>query len=157
MASSEERQHLLRMFSDERQQVLRMVEQGTITADEGARLLTALGGDEETSGRSRAPSGRSAPTAATAEAVAASSASPSDELQVRIALATADGHLVTLVLPLQLARFALPLFDLPAAAVLGEHGVDINRIREALRAGEPCEVLDYKDEESGHRVQIVIS
>lgn len=153
MASSEERQHLLRMFSDERQQVLRMVEQGTITADEGARLLTALGGDEETSGRSRAPSGRSAPTA---EAVAASSAS-SDELQVRIALATADGHLVTLVLPLQLARFALPLFDLPAAAVLGEHGVDINRIREALRAGEPCEVLDYKDEESGHRVQIVIS
>lgn len=153
MASSEERQHLLRMFSDERQQVLRMVEQGTITADEGARLLTALGGDEqESSGRPQEPSGRSAPAA---EAVAASSAS--DELQVRIALATADGHLVTLVLPLQLARFALPLFDLPAAAVLGEHGVDINRIREALRAGEPCDVLDYKDEESGHRVQIVIS
>lgn len=153
MASSEERQHLLRMFSDERQQVLRMVEQGTITADEGARLLTALGGDEQDpSGRSKEPPGRPAPAA---EAVVASSSS--DELQVRIALATADGHLVTLVLPLQLARFALPLFDLPAAAVLGEHGVDINRIREALRAGEPCDVLDYKDEESGHRVQIVIS
>ncbi len=142
MASSEERQHLLRMFSEERQQVLRMVEQGTISADEGARLLAALGGDEqETAGR-----------AAPEPTVAAS-----DDLQVRIALATSDGHLVTLVLPLQLARFALPLFDLPAAAVLGEHGVDINRIREALRAGEPCDVLDYKDEESGHRVQIAIS
>lgn len=145
MASSEERQHLLRMFSEERQQVLRMVDQGTITADEGARLLSALGGDEETPRRA---------AAAPAETAAAAA---SDDLQVRIALATADGHLVTLVLPLQLARFALPLFDLPAAAVLGEHGVDINRIREALRAGEPCDVLDYKDEESGHRVQIVIS
>ncbi len=144
MASSEERQHLLRMFSEERQQVLRMVDQGTITADEGARLLSALGGDEETPRRVAAPPAEQA-------------AAASDELQVRIALATADGHLVTLVLPLQLARFALPLFDLPAAAVLGEHGVDINRIREALRAGEPCDVLDYKDEESGHRVQIVIS
>lgn len=150
MASSEERQHLLRMFSEERQQVLRMVDQGTITADEGARLLTALGGDEQE------PSSRATP--APSPATAAEPVAPSsDELQVRIALATADGHLVTLVLPLQLARFALPLFDLPAAAVLGEHGVDINRIREALRAGEPCDVLDYKDEESGHRVQIVIS
>lgn len=147
MASSEERQHLLRMFSEERQQVLRMVDQGTITADEGARLLSALGGDEETPRRAAAPAAPPAEPAAAA----------SDDLQVRIALATADGHLVTLVLPLQLARFALPLFDLPAAAVLGEHGVDINRIREALRAGEPCDVLDYKDEESGHRVQIVIS
>lgn len=136
---------MLRMFSEERQQVLRMVDQGTITADEGARLLSALGGDEETPRRT---------AAAPAETAAAAA---SDDLQVRIALATADGHLVTLVLPLQLARFALPLFDLPAAAVLGEHGVDINRIREALRAGEPCDVLDYKDEESGHRVQIVIS
>ena len=59
--------------------------------------------------------------------------------------------------PLQLARFALPLLDLPHAAVLGEHGVDINRIREALRSGEPCDILDYQDEESGHRIQIVIA
>ena len=76
---------------------------------------------------------------------------------MRIALASGDGHVVTLVLPLQLARFALPLLDLPHAAVLGEHGVDINRIREALRSGEPCDILDYQDEESGHRIQIVIA
>ena len=78
-------------------------------------------------------------------------------MQLRIALASEDGQVVTLILPLQLARFALPLFDLPHAALLGEHGIDVNRIREALRAGEPCDVLDYQDEESGHRVQIVIA
>ena len=70
MASSEERQHLLRMFSEERQQVLRMVDQGTITADEGARLLTALGGDEQE------PSGRTAPATATSAPASASAAEP---------------------------------------------------------------------------------
>jgi len=132
-------------LSEERQQVLHMVEQGKITADEGAKLLFALSeGQPAAEVRPEAP----------AETVVAGSG---DDVQVRIALASADGHVVTLVLPLQLARFALPLLDLPHAAVLGEHGVDINRIREALRSGEPCDVLDYQDEESGHRVQIVIA
>ncbi len=134
-------------LSEERQQVLRMVEQGTITADEGSRLIMALSGEEEA--EQEAPEERPEAPAETA--------ATGDDVQVRIALASADGHVVTLVLPLQLARFALPLLDLPHAAVLGEHGVDINRIREALRSGEPCDVLDYQDEESGHRVQIVIA
>ena len=137
-------------LSDERQQVLRMVEQGTITADEGSKLIMALGIDEQAEQREPEPPEEHAE--APAEAAAAN-----DDVQVRIALASGDGHVVTLVLPLQLARFALPLLDLPHAAVLGEHGVDINRIREALRSGEPCDILDYQDEESGHRIQIVIA
>ena len=132
-------------LSEERQQVLHMVEQGTITADEGARLISALGGEEHEAAVEEHPE---APVEAAATA---------DDVQVRIALASGDGQVVTLILPLQLARFALPLFDLPHAALLGEHGIDVNRIREALRAGEPCDVLDYQDEESGHRVQIVIA
>ena len=136
-------------LSDERQQVLRMVEQGTITADEGSKLIMALGIDEQAEQREPEPPGE--------HAEAPVEAAASDDVQVRIALASGDGHVVTLVLPLQLARFALPLLDLPHAAVLGEHGVDINRIREALRSGEPCDILDYQDEESGHRIQIVIA
>ncbi len=137
-------------LSDERQQVLRMVEQGTITADEGSKLIMALGIDEQAEQREPEPPEEHAEAPAEAAAT-------NDEVQVRIALASGDGHVVTLVLPLQLARFALPLLDLPHAAVLGEHGVDINRIREALRSGEPCDILDYQDEESGHRIQIVIA
>ena len=130
-------------LSEERQQVLHMVEHGTITADEGARLICALGSEEQQEQLEEHPE-----TVDKAEAA--------DDMQLRIALASEDDHLVTLILPLQLARFALPLFDLPHAAVLSEHGIDVNRIREALQAGEPCDVLDYQDEESGHRVQIVI-
>lgn len=137
-------------LSEERQQVLRMVEQGTISADEGSKLIMALGGEEQA--EQQEPEVSEEHAEAPAEAAATN-----DEVQVRIALASGDGHVVTLVLPLQLARFALPLLDLPHAAVLGEHGVDINRIREALRSGEPCDILDYQDEESGHRIQIVIA
>ena len=137
-------------LSEERQQVLRMVEQGTITADEGSKLIMALGVDEQAEQQEPEPPEEHAEAPAEAAAT-------NDEVQVRIALASGGGHVVTLVLPLQLARFALPLLDLPHAAVLGEHGVDINRIREALRSGEPCDILDYQDEESGHRIQIVIA
>ena len=137
-------------LSEERQQVLRMVEQGTITADEGSKLIMALGTDEQA--EYQEPEEPEEHAESPAETTATT-----DEVQVRIALASGDGHVVTLVLPLQLARFALPLLDLPHAAVLGEHGVDINRIREALRSGEPCDILDYQDEESGHRIQIVIA
>ncbi len=137
-------------LSEERQQVLRMVEQGAITADEGSKLIMALGIEEQVERQEREPPEEHAEAPAEAAAT-------SDDVQVRIALASGDGHVVTLVLPLQLARFALPLLDLPHAAVLGEHGVDINRIREALRSGEPCDILDYQDEESGHRIQIVIA
>ena len=137
-------------LSEERQKVLRMVEQGTISADEGSKLIMALGIDEQAEQREPEPPEEHAEAPAEAAAT-------NDDVQVRIALASGDGHVVTLVLPLQLARFALPLLDLPHAAVLGEHGVDINRIREALRSGEPCDILDYQDEESGHRIQIVIA
>ena len=136
-------------LSEERQQVLRMVEQGTISADEGSKLIMALGIDEQAE--------RQEPEPPEEHAEAPVEAAATDDVQVRIALASGDGHVVTLVLPLQLARFALPLLDLPHAAVLGEHGVDVNRIREALRSGEPCDILDYHDEESGHRIQIVIA
>ena len=134
---------LLMALSEERQQVLNMVEQGTITADEGARLIDSLGREDQ-------PEQLEEHSDPGVETVS------SDDVQLRIALASSDEQIVTLILPLQLARFALPLFDLPHAAVLSEHGIDVNRIREALRSGEPCDILDYQDEASGNRVQIMI-
>ena len=128
-------------LSDERQQVLRMVEEGKISADEGAKLLTALGGGEQPSGDRPEP-----PIETFGD----------DGVHVHITVTRGNGKTVKLSLPLQVARVALPLFDLPHAALLGEHGVDVNRIRQALQSGEPGDVLDYQDEESGHRVHIVI-
>ena len=127
-------------LSDERQQVLRMIDEGKITAEEGVKLIDALsdGGESWLNDRSEI-------------------AEPVDkEAQVQITVTQADGQGAKVILPLLLARVALPLFDLPQAALLGEFGVDMNRVREALRTGEPGDVLDYEDEHSGHRVHIAI-
>ena len=121
-----------------------MVEEAKISVEDGARLLIALGGVSD-----KEPSHYRA--AATAPPI------PSDDGKVvRITVKRSDGRMVRLSIPFDGARMVLPLFDLPHAALLGEHGRDLNRIREALQSGEPGEVMDYHDEESGHSVHIAI-
>lgn len=170
MALSDERQQVLRMvesnnvsprdgarlllalgelgdeepLSGEPQQVLGMIEEAKISVEDGARLLIALGGlrDQEPSHD---------------RTVSPASPVPSDDgALVFVTVTSKDGKAVRLAIPLEGARMVLPLFDLPHAALLGEHGRDISRIQAALRSGEPGEVMDYHDEESGHSVHIAI-
>ena len=170
MAMSDERQQVLRMIEDgnlsprdgarlllalaeignesplsgEPQQVLRMIEEDKISVEDGIRLIIALGGvgNDEPSHH---------------QAVASAPAVRSDEgMLVRITVKHNDGNVVRLFMPLEGARMVLPLFDLPHAALLGEHGRDLNRIRDALRSGESGEVMDYHDPESGQSVHIAI-
>ena len=170
MAMSDERQQVLRMveegnlsprdgarlllalaeignettLSGEPQQVLRMIEQAKVSVEDGIRLIIALSGvrDDEPSQH---------------QVVSSAPAARSDEgLLVRITVKHSDGNMVRLFMPLEGARMVLPLFDLPHAALLGEHGRDLNRIREALRSGESGEVMDFHDPESGQSVHIAI-
>lgn len=176
MALNDERQHVLRMIeegnvspregarllmalgelgddeplSGEPQRVLRMVEESKISVDDGARLLIALGGINDN--EPVAP--RAAPPPAAAAAAAPDQRD--DGMLVHITVKRNDGKMVRLSIPLEGARMVLPLFDLPHAALLGEHGRDVNRIRDALRSGEPGEIMDYHDAESGHSVHIAI-
>ena len=170
MALSDDRQQVLRMIEEgnispregarllmalaelgdeaptggEPQQILRMVEEAKISVEDGTRLIISLGGlgDKEPSHDGAASSTPPVPSAA--------------GKQVRITVKRNDGNMVRLSIPLEGARMVLPLFDLPHAALLGEHGRDVNRIREALRSGEPGDVMDYHDKESGHSVHIAI-
>ena len=170
MAISDERQQVLRMIetgnlsprdgarlllalaeignetplSGEPQQVLRMIEEANISVDDGIRLIIALGG----LGHDK-PQHHEAVSSVPADR-------PDERVLVRITVKHSDGNMVRLFMPLEGARMVLPLFDLPHAALLGEHGRDLNRIREALRSGESGEVMDYHDPESGQSVHIAI-
>lgn len=181
MALNDDRQYILRMIEEgnvsprdgarllmalgeigdgetlrgEPQQVLRMIEEEKISVDDGTRLLIALGGmnDPEPAAPQAAPA--PAPAAAAAAAPAAAGAGD-DGMLVHITVKRKDGKMVRLSIPLEGARMVLPLFDLPHAALLGEHGRDVNRIRDALLSGEPGEVMDFHDAESGHSIHIAI-
>ncbi len=126
----------------EPQQVLRMIEEANVSVEDGVRLLMALGPAAEVE-----PSHH--------DVVSSVPPTRDDAGMVRFTVKSNDGR-VQLAIPLEVARMVLPLFDLPHAALLGEHGRDIHRVREALRSGETGEVMDFHDEESGHSVHIVI-
>lgn len=169
MAQGESRHHVLRMveegslsprdgarllmalgeigaepLSGEPQEILRMVQEATVSVEDGIRLLIALGGLNDGEPEARRADSSDAPGA-------------SDTVrQVRLTMKRRDGTVVDLAVPLLGARMMLPLFDLPHAALLGEHGVDIRRVRDALIAGEPGDVMLYHDEESGNSVHVTI-
>ena len=131
-------------LSGEPQEILRMIREAKVSVEDGMRLLIALGGlDGEE------------PKAPRAESSGAPGASDTVR-QVRLSMKRGDGTVVDLSVPLRGARMMLPLLDLPHAALLGEHGADVGRVRDALIAGEPGEVMLYHDEESGNSVHVTI-
>jgi hypothetical protein len=117
---------------DERLEILRMVESGTITADEAARLLDALGDAE-----------RAAP---------APPPRPGRGRQVRIRVSdSATGKAkVNLVLPIGLIDAGLGI----AQRFAPERFVDSATIREALSSGVSGPLLDVDDK--GERVEIIV-
>lgn len=132
-------------LSGEPLEILRMIREATVSVEDGARLLIALGGLNGEAPEARRADSAGAPGAA------------DTVRQVRLTVKRSDGAVADLSVPLRGARMLLPLFELPHAALLGEHGVDIGRIRDALIAGEPGEVMLYHDEESGNSVHVTIT
>lgn len=179
MALNDERQYVLRMIEEgnvspregarllmalgeigddkplrgEPQTVLRMIAEEKISVDDGTRLLIALGGlnDDQPAAPAPAPA-----AAAPAAAPPPAALTRDDGMLVHITVKRNDGKMVRLSIPLEGARMVLPLFDLPHAALLGEYGRDVNRVRDALRSGEPGEVMDFHDADSGHSIHIAI-
>jgi len=116
--------------TEERMTILRMIEQGKISPEEGARLLTALG---------QRGSESAAPRANYFDA--------SRMLRVRVTEIGTQRHKVDVALPVGLARLALRF--IPASA-----RVDVDAIEEAIDAGAGGLLTEVIDQEHGVRVEI---
>jgi hypothetical protein len=118
---------------EERMKILKMVEEGQISAGEGAKLLAAL----KSGARDKAPP---PPTQA-------------KWLRVRVTDLDSGRNKVNVNIPMSLvsvgikmgARFAPDVEDL-----------DYAQIREAIRSGAQGKIVDMIDEESGEQVEIFI-
>ncbi len=122
--------------SEERIQILRMVENKQISAEEAAKLLAAL--DK----KDRKPDSNVPPPANQAR-----------WLHVRITDLKTGKRKVNVNIPLGLvdvgfkwAKFAPP----------GLEGLDMNQIMAAVRAGGKGQIADLKDEEDGEHVEIFV-
>lgn len=118
--------------SEERQMVLRMVEEGKITPEEGARLLAALGQAEPAA----APPPPPRPSA-------------SRFMRIRVSDAATDQQKVAVNLPLSLVSFGLRFVPKDA-------NVDVQAVRDALDSGLSGRIVEVLDEEEGRRVEIFV-
>jgi len=118
---------------EERMRILKMIEEGKITAEEGARLLSAL---SEKGGTRRTSLGSSARW-----------------LRIRVT-DTKTGKIK--------ASVQLPLSLVDAGLKIGAHfapevaGLDMNAIMQALRNDVSGKIIDVVDEEDGEHVEISI-
>lgn len=123
---------------EERMKILKMIEEGKISADEGSKLLSALSGPRQgQSSMLRQPG----------------SAGPARWLRIRVT-DTRTGR--------SKASVQIPLALVDAGMKIGAHfapeveGVDMSNVMEALRAGVTGKIIDVVDEEDGEHVEIYV-
>lgn len=124
--------------AEERLKILKMIEEGKISADEGAKLLSALG-----AGRRGGP-GMPVPPRP-----------PGGPHWLRIRVT--DVHSGR-----SKASVQIPLDLVDAGMKIGAHfapeveGVDMNNVMQAIRTGMTGKIIDVMDDEDGEHVEIYV-
>lgn|SRR5512143_4092367 len=122
--------------AEERMKILKMVEEGKISAEEGAKLLAALQQAQRAAGD---PSGRRS--------------GAGRWLRIRVTdLSTGRSK----------AAVQIPIGLLDAGMKIGAHfapeveGVNMANVLDAVRAGVTGKIIDVTDDEDGERVEIYV-
>jgi hypothetical protein len=124
--------------SEERMKILKMIEEGKISADDGSKLLAAL-----------SDSRRGIPTPPRPPGMGGSAR----WLRIRVT-DTRTGR--------SKASVQIPLALVDAGMKIGAHfapeveGVDMSNVMEALRMGVTGKIIDVTDDEDGEHVEIYV-
>lgn len=125
---------------EERMKILKMIEEGKISAGEGAKLLAVLAGDRSSSLDPAVPGKPGRPGAPRT-------------LRIRVT-DTATGR--------SKASVQIPLALVDAGMKIGAHfapeveGVDMSNVMDAMRSGVTGKIIDVMDDEDGEHVEIYI-
>jgi hypothetical protein len=119
--------------TEERMKILKMIEEGKVSAEEGAKLLSALTGSNHP--------------------LSGLSASGAKWLRVRVTDVNSGRSKATVQIPISLME---------AGMKIGAHfapeidGVNMDQIMEALRSGMTGKIIDVTDDEDGEHVEIFV-
>ncbi len=125
--------------AEERMQILRMVENRQISAEEAARLLSALDEQEQKP---------------EADATPPSPLTQGRWFHVRVTDLKTGKRIVNVNIPLGLVDVGLKMGVQFSPA--GLDGLDMNKIMAAIKAGGEGKIADLKDEEDGEHVEIFV-
>ena len=118
---------------DERMQILSMIQNGQVSAEEGAKLLAAL--KAGTQGSAPAESG------------------PARWLRVRVTDLHTGKNKVNMNIPMTLVSVGMKM---GARFVPDTQGVNYEELAAAIQSGAQGRMVDVEDEESGERVEIFV-
>jgi hypothetical protein len=121
--------------AEERMKILKMIEEGKLSAEEGTKLLTALN-----TKRSLSPRPPGMPGGA-------------KWLRIRVTDTRTGRSKASVQIPLALVDAGLKIGAHFAPEV---EGVDMSNVMEALRAGVTGKIIDVTDEEDGEHVEIYV-
>lgn len=121
--------------TEERMQILKMIEEGKISASDGAELLRAL--DQDSKPPSTPLRGASAPR----------------WFRVRVTDMATGRTKVNVNIPMGLVNVGIKMGARFAPEV---EGVNYNEIMEAIQSGQQGKIMDVTDEEDGERVEIFV-
>ncbi len=123
--------------SEERMKILKLIEEGKISAEEGAKLLSAL-----SDSRRGVPTPPRPPGSGGARM-----------LRVRVTDIRTGRSKASVQIPLALVDAGLKIGAHFAPEV---QGVDMSNVMEALRMGVTGKIIDVTDEEDGEHVEIFV-
>jgi hypothetical protein len=129
--------------TEERMQILKMVEEGKISAEDGAKLLSALSGTNGNAGGAQ-----------TSSAYAnIRSGSGARWLRIRVTDMGSGRQKVSVNLPISLVSVGTKI----AAKFAPEaESLEINQIVEAIKSGAQGKIIDVMDDEDGEHVEIYV-
>jgi len=125
-------------LTEERLQILKMLEEGTISADDAAKLLSALdtGVKKEEKKAKAAPSGQEPRW-----------------LRIRVTDQASGKQKVRVNLPMGLVNVGMKMGAKFAPEM---EGMDMEEIIEAVRSGAQGKIIDVYDDEDGEHVEIFV-
>lgn len=124
---------------EERLQVLKMIQEGIITPEEGARLLAAMG--------DRTPTPPKAPKVP--EVPVQRPAYNPRWLRVKISDKRNDSTKINITIPLPLLDWGLKIAEESA-------GVNLSAVRDVIRNGAEGKIIEVEDSASDGRVEISV-
>ncbi len=122
--------------TEERMQILKMVSEKKITAEEGAKLLSALEPDKKA-----------------AAAVVVGGPSSPRWFRVRVTDLETGKPKVNVNLPMSLVNVGMKMGARFAPEI---EGIDLSEIFEQIREGAQGKMIDVEDAEDGERVEIYV-
>ena len=125
--------------NEERMKILKMIEEGKISADEGSKLLTALN-----------DSRKGIPMPPRPQAMGSGSAR---WLRIRVTDIRTGRSKASVQIPLALVDAGMKIGAHFAPEV---EGVDMTNVMEALRMGVTGKIIDVTDDEDGEHVEIFV-